>query len=314
MNTRVLVRGLIAGVIGATVIAAFFFVTDLASGTPLATPGFIAEALLGAPGAAGVPAYTVLHYMSFLIVGMATAWALDLLRLNAPILIGLALGGMLFAFVFYGAVFLDGADVVSFVGWPTALLANLAAGLAMVFYCRHSAGDRGRIWIEEFLSIPWLREGIGLGLSTAALVAVWMLLVDTALGDPLFTPGALGSAMILGAPDMTQVVIDATTVLGYTLYHGIAFVAIGIVVAYWAAQAERAPSLMIAALLLFAVLEALTVGLIALVANYLLGVTAWWGILGGNLLAATWIAWRVSRRHPVLSEILSRTELSSETP
>jgi len=99
VNAKVLVRGLVAGVIGATVIAIFFFVLDLVQGTPFATPGFMAEALLDTPGAAGVPAYTVLHYTSFLVMGMTTAWALHRLDVNAPLPIGLALGGMLFGFI-----------------------------------------------------------------------------------------------------------------------------------------------------------------------------------------------------------------------
>ncbi|MDT8369368.1 MAG: hypothetical protein RQ745_09190 [Longimicrobiales bacterium] len=314
MNTRLLVRGMIAGLLGGTVLAIVFFLTDLFFGTPLATPAFMAEALLGASGLAGVPAYTVLHYLAFLVVGLATAWAVDRLRMNAPILVGLALGGFLFVLVFYGAVALNGTNVIAMVGWATALIGNLAAGLAMVAYCRRSAGRDGRIWAERVVTIPWVKEGIALGISTAALVALWMLLVDSISGRPFFTPGALGSVALLGASDLSGVVVNPTTVLGYTLFHGIAFVGIGIVVALGAAQAERAPSVILAALLLFAVLEALTVGLIALVASFLLGATAWWGILGGNLVAASWMAFRTASRHPVLTELLGRRELSSEAP
>lgn len=314
MNAQVLVRGLIAGAIGATVIAVFFFVTDLIAGTPFATPGFMAEALLDSPGAAGVPAYTILHYTSFLVMGMTTAWALHNLDIDAPVLVGLALGGMLFAFIFYGAVILNGADVVSFVGWPTALAANLLAGLAMVLYCERAAGRVGPTWIGRMLTTPWVREGIFLGLSTAALVAVWMLVVDSVTSEPLFTAGALGSAMLLGAASSSEVVVDATTVLGYTLYHGTIFTVIGLVTALIVSKAEEAPSVLVAGVLLFAVFEALTAGLVALVANYLLGTTAWWGLMGGNVLAAAWIAWHLSRRHPVIADLLSRRELSSETP
>jgi hypothetical protein len=313
LNAQVLVRGLIAGIIGATVIAVFFFVADMIQGTPLATPGFMAEALLGTPGAAGVPAYTVLHYMSFLVMGMATAWVMHNVRTNAPILIGLALGGMLFAFIFYGAVLLNGPAVVDEVGWPTALLANLAAGLAMVLSVRRSEGEK-RLWNDGLLMIPWVKEGLILGITTASLVAIWMLLVDVIRGEPFLTPGALGSAMILGAADTAEIVVNAATVLGYTLYHGIVFTAIGLMVGYGASRVEAAPSVLVGGLLLFAVFEALTVGLIALVAAFLLGATAWWGILGGNLLAAGWMAWLVSRRHPEIADLLGRRELSSETP
>ncbi len=313
VNAKVLVRGLVAGVIGATVIAIFFFVLDLVQGTPFATPGFMAEALLDTPGAAGVPAYTVLHYTSFLVMGMTTAWALHRLDVNAPLPIGLALGGMLFAFIFYGAVLLNGADVISFVGWPSALVANLLAGIAMVLYCEQARGREGPTAIGRVISIPWFREGLLLGLSTATVVAFWMLVVDVLTGTPFFTAGALGSGMILGASSVAEIEINAATVLGYGLYHVLIFTAITIVVAFGASRAEEAPSVLAAGILLFAVFEALTVGLIALVANYLLGATAWWGILGGNLLGALWISWHVSRRHPIIADLLSRRELSSET-
>jgi|GEM_PF-726354 len=313
VNGKVLARGLIAGVLGATVIAVFFFLLDLVQGTPFATPGFMAAALLDTPGAAGVPAYTILHYTSFLVMGMTTAWALHRLELNAPLPIGLALGGMLFAFIFYGAVLLNGADVVSFVGWPTALVANLLAGLAMVLYCERAAGREGPTWIGRVLSIPWLREGLALGLSTATIVAFWMLLVDVLTGTPFYTAGALGSGMVLGASSVAEIEINAATVLGYGLYHVLIFTAITIVVAFGASRAAEAPSVIAAGILLFAVFEALTVGLVALVANYLLGATAWWGILGGNLLGSLWISWHISRRHPIIADLLSRRELSSET-
>lgn len=315
MNWQVLVRGLIAGAIGATVIAVFFFVTDLLfQGAPFATPGFMAEALLDSPGAAGVPAYTILHYTSFLVIGMATAWALDRLGIDAPVLLGLALGGMLFAFIFYGAVILNGPDVVSFVGWPTALAANLLAGMAMVLYCDRATGRVGPTWVGRIVTIPWVREGLILGVSTAALVAVWMLLVDAVTSEPFFTAGALGSAMLLGAADSAEIVVNATTVLGYALYHGAIFTAIGLATTLLVSKAEEAPSVLVAGLLVFAVFEALTAGLVALVANYLLGTTAWWGLMGGNLLAAAWVAWHISRRHPIIADLLSRRELSSETP
>lgn len=311
MNTQVLVRGLVTGFVGATVIAVFFFVTDILFATPLATPSFMAQALLDAPGAAGVPAYTVLHYTSFLVMGMATAWALHNLDVDAPILIGLALGGMLFVFIFYGSVLFNGIAVVDEVGWPIALLGNLLAGLAMVFTVRQGSGRR-ELWNDRLLAIPWIREGLLLGLTTSALVALWMLVVDAIVAEPFFTAGALGSALVLSARDMTEVVINSSTILGYTLYHVIVFTSIAMVVSYGSSRVKELPSVLIAGVLLFAVFEAFTVGLIALVAAYLLGSTAWWGLLGGNLVASAWIAWNISRRHPEVSVLLRRVELSSE--
>src|SRR3989337_80757 len=76
-----------------------------------------------------------------------------------------------------------------------------------------------------------LREGIVAGLLGAAVVAVWFLFFDLARGRPLLTPGLLGAAVFQGVTDPIGLEIAPGNVLGYTLLHGLAFVAFGVIAA-----------------------------------------------------------------------------------
>src|SRR5437867_3059955 len=79
-----------------------------------------------------------------------------------------------------------------------------------------------------------LREGIVAGLIGAAVVAVWFLFFDIARGRPFLTPGLLGAAVFQGVTNPTGLEITVANVVGYTLIHGLAFIAFGVVaVALW---------------------------------------------------------------------------------
>jgi hypothetical protein len=47
MNPKSVGSGIVAGLVGATVLIVFFFAVDLLRGEPLATPNFLSGALLG---------------------------------------------------------------------------------------------------------------------------------------------------------------------------------------------------------------------------------------------------------------------------
>src|SRR3990170_2543737 len=86
-----------------------------------------------------------------------------------------------------------------------------------------------------------LREGIVAGLLGAAVVAVWFLFFDLARGRPLLTPGLLGAAVFQGVTDPIGLEIAPGNVLGYTLLHGLAFVAFGVIAASGMAGREGRP-------------------------------------------------------------------------
>src|SRR5437879_13467561 len=89
-----------------------------------------------------------------------------------------------------------------------------------------------------------LREGIVAGVIGAVVVAVWFLVVDTLRGHPLETPMFLGAALFFGLK--TPLIVAAISLmpgLSYTVVHGLAFVAFGIIAAAVMAATEREPSL-----------------------------------------------------------------------
>src|SRR3989449_11628850 len=86
-----------------------------------------------------------------------------------------------------------------------------------------------------------LREGFVAGCVGAAAVALWFLIVDTINGRPFFTPAMLGSAVFGGAHDPSQVVIEYSRIIGYTMIHVSAFIVVGVVAAALAAEVEVAP-------------------------------------------------------------------------
>ena len=84
-----------------------------------------------------------------------------------------------------------------------------------------------------------LREGTIAGLLGAAAVAIWFLIFDTLRGKPFLTPAILGSAVFYGVKDPTGLDPTLGPVLGYTVLHGLAFIAFGIVAASLMAVSER---------------------------------------------------------------------------
>src|SRR5215208_2072001 len=105
-----------------------------------------------------------------------------------------------------------------------------------------------------------LREGVIGGLLGAATVAVWYLIFDLARGRPFLTPSLLGSAVFYGVRDPAGMDPALGPVLGYTILHGLAFVAFGVIAATLIATSEREPKLFVAVVILFACFETFFLG------------------------------------------------------
>jgi hypothetical protein len=309
MDVGLLKRGLIAGLIGATVLALWFLGFDILRGEPLATPIFLASSLLGGPAAAAIPAYTILHYMSFVVVGLGAAWAMDRVRVAAPTLIGLALGFLLFDMIFYGSAMATGADVVGELGWPPVLLGNVVAGLTIT-HVIHRMEARGRgNWLAAVLKGPVAREGFVLGLAGASVVAVWFLFLDGLDGRMFQTPSSLGGLLLGGGAEAASAAINPTWVLGFTLVHVILFVAFGTILSSLTATMERVPMLLFGVFLGFVSLEALAMGMVAVLSEFL--PHAWWTFAGANVLAALAMGALLLRAHPKLVAVLGSDGLAS---
>ena len=305
--TKVTVHGAIAGLVGGLVLALWFLIIDAIAGQGFRTPGFLASALLGTSSVveSGGPIalYSVFHFAAFMAAGFLVAWLMSKLGMAPNFLLGLVVGFLMFDVVFYTSVSVAGVNIVDALGWPEVFAGNLMAGVAIT----------GTLsYLNTRVSFPVLlhgldkhevvQEGLMVGLIGAGVVAFWFLLHDLVEVRPFFTPGALGSAIFLGITDVSQMRIDAVTVLGYSLFHFAAFITVGIIAAVVVWQAEETPAVLLAGVILFAVFEAFFLGITALVSQAILGTHAWWTIAGGNLLAAICMGFFLYRRHPGLKE------------
>ena len=153
-----------------------------------------------------------------------------------------------------------------------------------------------------------LFRGAMAGVIGATTVAVWFLVLDAVRGRMFFTPAALGSTVFQGATSPTQVSMGIGTIVGYTLLHYAAFCLVGLVAAAIFRASEDSPPLVLGLILLFVVSEAFFVGLVALLASWLLGALVWWAVAIGNVIAAAAMALYLWMSHPRLRERLRGRE------
>jgi hypothetical protein len=132
----------------------------------------------------------------------------------------------------------------------------------------------------------YFREGIIAGLIGAALVAVWFLIYDAALGRPFRTPSLLGAAAFQGVTDPAAVPTAAQLVVQYTVLHGVVFALIGVLIAYLIVSAQREPSRVLTLFIALMCFEVFFLAVLTWLAHPVLGELAWWTILSANALAA----------------------------
>ena len=155
-----LYEGVLAGVIGATAIAVWFFVLDAISGRMFFTPITLGRGLVGviAPGVdygptASVLVYTVFHYAAFMFVGLAASLVVFLARKEPSILFAFIL---LFAVAEVGIYvlvsILDVATPLGRFAWLQIMAGNVIAAGAMGWFFWHRHRELG----EEFRhSLDW---------------------------------------------------------------------------------------------------------------------------------------------------------------
>src|SRR5712692_5389760 len=152
-----------------------------------------------------------------------------------------------------------------------------------------------------------LREGVIAGCIGAAVVAVWFLFFDLARGKPLLTPALLGAVVFYGARNPTGLEISAGPILAYTVLHGLAFVAFGLIAASLVAASEREPALLIAVAILFASFEVFVLALEGALGQSVFGALVSWSVLVGNFLAAVAMLGYFLSRHRALPRRLVGT-------
>jgi len=304
-RSRYLRDGIIAGLIGAAIVAAWFLIYDAARGQPLRTPALLGAAALQGlrdPSAvmvspALVAQYTVLHGVIFALFGVLIAYLIVSAQSQPSRLLMVFITLMSFEVAFLAVLTWWAHPVVTELGWWAILVANALAAGGMLVYFFLGYRSLGRTLLGPWTRIA--REGLVSGLLGAGAVAVWFLLYDVAAGVPLRTPALLGAALFHGLRDPSALVITAPLVAEYTAVHGLAFVLFGWVAAALLALADREPRLLFAFIMLFCCFEVFTFVMIQALAQWLLEAIAWWTILAGNLLASAVMLGYFLRGHRV---------------
>lgn len=141
MNGRhnLLKEGIVAGALGATAVAVWFFIVDVIAGQPLFTPDVLGRGLLrilGQPSPSDttfmhVAIYTVFHYVAFAVVGVIVVAVVHQGQRTPGILAGLL---MLVVALQIGALGITEMFTESPLGqlaWYQVFIANLLAAAAM---------------------------------------------------------------------------------------------------------------------------------------------------------------------------------------
>ena len=317
IDARTIQRGAIAGFLAGLTLIVLFFVIDIVAGTPLATPTFLSGALLGEDVPLAPPIrmvlYTIAHFGVFTMLGIGAAVFFTGFEIPRNLTIGAAYGLFACSLVFYPALVISGTDILSAPAWPAVFFGNVVAGLVMVSYLHWASHEDTRTGIVALIrSNDVIRQGIVAGVIGAVVVAVWFLIVDSIAGRPLFTPAALGSAILFGASGPVSVDFSVTTIVGYSLIHVSAFVLAGVLASTLITQAERAPYLVFGMFLMLVIFATFIVAIVAMLATWLMQELAWWSVLVGDFLAAVAMGAYLLKMHPKLQAELREDKLWAE--
>jgi len=282
----VLREGIVAGVIGAVVVAVWFLVVDTLRGHPLETPVFLGAALffgvktpvIGA-GISLMPVlgYTVVHGLAFVAFGIIAAAVIAATEREPALVIAVVILFACFETFFLGVVSVLGRAVQDVLVWWEILIANLLAATAMLWYFLLGHRSLPRTLVGSWAHV--LREGVVAGLIGAVVVAAWFLVIDAIQGEPFRTPHLLGTTFL-------KMQSGVPAVVAYSIVHGLAFGVFGVVAAVLLAGAEREPMLVFALVMLFTAFEIFFFGAIVIGAKWLLDELAGWTIFVGNVLAS----------------------------
>ena len=301
-------QGVVGGILAGLVVALWFLVVDSVAGQPFRTPAILANALFHREIAPAtfrlVAVYSVLHFGVFALLGAAMAWAIAPLEAPPRFLLGVIFGVVVQEIVFYTALFLTGARLTTVLPWPHVLGANISSGVVLMAYLHRAERDQRPLGLAALRAHPLVARGLVTGLIGAAAVALWFFILDLTAGRPFRTPGALGSALLLGGSGVAEIQVNLGVVAAYTVVHLAAFAVTVVAFVAVAEQIERAPRMLLLVTMAFIILEAVVVTTMALGAEWVLGTLGWWSVAVGNLLAVLAMGWYVWATHPGLRQKL----------
>ncbi len=143
----ILREGVVAGIIGAGVVAFWFLILDSVRGDPLRTPRFLGTAMLRQDDPVGaIVSYTIVHGIVFILFGIAGAFLLSGAEQRPVFLFPFVLLYVAFEFFFFAVVLILARWVLDeLAGWAV-VVGNLLAGAAMLtYYFRKHRSLAGRV-------------------------------------------------------------------------------------------------------------------------------------------------------------------------
>jgi hypothetical protein len=137
-----LAQGLVTGLIGAGVVALWFFVLDVAAGHPLRTPAALGAALLfGAsnvqalrPSLGLVAAYSIVHVCAFAVAGTLLVAIAEQIERSPAFMLLIGMAAILLEAVVFATLALGAQWVLGTLGVWSVLVANALALSAMAWF------------------------------------------------------------------------------------------------------------------------------------------------------------------------------------
>ncbi len=139
---RTVREGIVAGIIGATVVAVWFLIVDGIAGNVLFAPAALGSAFFfGATSAAQVTVdfttvagYTLIHYVAFIIVGLVAAAVVRGTEDSPPLVLALALLFVVAETLFVGLVAIAANWILGTFAWWAIAVGNILAAVSMGAY------------------------------------------------------------------------------------------------------------------------------------------------------------------------------------
>jgi hypothetical protein len=298
-TVRTTLDGVVAGLIGAAVVALWFLLLDSVRGQVFETPAMLAANLLpgvhhnGTANGWLITWYSAFHFGTFAIIGAVGGLMLEESVRDPHLFIPLFIFVIAFEVFFIAVVMLLGPSAMVALPWWEVIIANLLATAAMLAYF---------LWRQPALAhnllgpwIPVLREGIAAGLLGGVILAVWFLIYDAAALEMFRTPSLLGSVVFRG---QIGAGISMPLIIGYTVLHFCGFIAFGIAASIMVYCAEKEPLMALGVVVLFAWFEVSYFGFVTFLDQSALEELGWWKIIVGNLLALAGMIAYFEQVHP----------------
>jgi hypothetical protein len=144
-RARVYLDGVIAGIIGAAIIAILFLFLDAVTRLPLYTPTVLGAGLfVGAEDLASTEGvevslklslmYTWVHWLAFIALGVIAAQFLSLTKRDLNLAWSIFLLFLILEFGFVGTWFVLAEPILDELAWTMVLVGNLLAATGMAIY------------------------------------------------------------------------------------------------------------------------------------------------------------------------------------